>query len=71
MFHMVRDIFTTSNCSGFDDVINGVLPTVTEDINAGLFRPFTAEEVQKALHQMAHLTAFGPDRMSPMFYKYF
>lgn len=71
MFHMVRDIFTTSNRLGFDDVLNGVLPNVSEEINAGLFWPFTAEEVQKALHQMAPFTALGPDRMSPMFYKYF
>lgn len=43
-------IFTTSNRSGFDVVLNGVLPTMTEEINDGLFWPFTAEEVQKALH---------------------
>jgi len=31
------NIFTTLNPSSFDDVLNGVLPTVTEEMNASLF----------------------------------
>ena len=48
-----------------------MLPTVTEDMNSDLNRPFLAEEVQRALHQMAPLTAPGPNGMSPIFYKSF
>ena len=39
------NIFTTSNPSGFDEVLEGMLPTVTEDMNSNLNRPFLAEEV--------------------------
>ena len=62
------NIFTTSNPSSFDEVLEGMLPTVTEDMNSDLNRPFLAEEVQRALHQMAPLTTLGPDGMSLIFY---
>ena len=65
------NIFTTSNPSSFDEVLEGMLPTVTEDMNSDLNRPFLAEEVQRALHQMAPLTTLGPDGMSLIFYKSF
>ena len=64
-------IFTTSNPSGFDEVPEGMLPTVTEDMNSDLNRPFLAKEVQRALHQMAPLTTLGPNGMSSIFYKSF
>ena len=44
------NIFTSSNPSGFDDVLNVMLLTVTPKMNAGLLRPYTAEEVHKALN---------------------
>ena len=62
-------MFTTSNPVGFDDILCGLTPTVTAEMNSSLDRPFVAEEVQRALHQMALLTTPGPDGMSPIFYK--
>ena len=44
------NIFTSSNPFGFDDVLNGMLPIVTPEMNAGLLRPYTAKEVHKALN---------------------
>ena len=44
------NIFTSSNPFGFDDVLNGMLPTVALEMNAGLLRPYTAEEVHKTLN---------------------
>lgn len=65
------NIFTTLNSSGFEDVLNGVLPTFTSKMNSRLLQPYTAEEVHKALNQMAPLTALGPDGMLPIFNKSF
>lgn len=65
------NIFTTSNPSDFDEVLDGVLPTVTKDMNANLNRPFTAEKVHRVLHQMAPLTTPDSDGMSQIFYKSF
>lgn len=65
------NIFTTSNPSGFDEVLEGMLLTVIEDMNFDLNRPFLAEEVQRVLHQMAPLIAPGMDGMPPIFYKSF
>ena len=64
-------MFTTSNPTGFDEILNGLVPTVTEEMNNSLKKPYTVEEVLKALHHMAPLTAPGPDGMSPIFYKSF
>ena len=64
-------MFTTSNPAGFEEILCGLSPTVTAEMNTSLDRPFVAEEVQRALHQMAPLTAPGPDGMSPIFYKSF
>ena len=40
-------------------------------MNTSLNQEYTADEVVQALHQMAPLTAPGPDSMSPIFYKSF
>ena len=65
------NIFTTSNPSDFDEVLDGVLPTVTKDMNANLNWPFTVEKVYRALHQMAPLIAPSFDGISQIFYKSF
>ena len=60
-------MFTTSNPDGFDEILSGLTPTVTAEMNNSLDRPFIAEEVQRALHQMAPLTALSLDGMSLIF----
>ena len=57
--------------SGFDDILKGISPTITKDMNAGLNHEYTADEVLQALYQMAPLIAPGPNGMSPIFYKSF
>ena len=64
-----ESMFTTSNPDSFDEILCGVLPTVTVEMNNSLDRPYIAKEIQRARHQMAPLTAPGPDGMSPIFYK--
>ena len=64
-------VFTTSNPTGFDEILSGLIPTVTDEMNNSLNKPYTTEEVLKALHHMAPLTTPGPDGMSPIFYKSF
>ena len=65
------NIFSSSNPTGFDEVLAGMLPMMTSEMNMRLDRQFTGDEVFKALNQMAPLTAPGPDGMSPIFYKTF
>jgi len=64
-------MFTTSNPTGFDEILGGLLPTVTDEMNVSLNKPYNAKEVLKTLHQMDPLIAPGPDGMSPIFYKSF
>ena len=44
------NIFATSNPSSFDDILSGILPTVTQDMNTSLNRIHTTNEVVKDLH---------------------
>ena len=65
------NLFSTFNPSGFDEILEGISPTVTDDMNTSLNCEYTAAEVVQALHQMAPLTAPSPDGMSLIFYKSF
>ena len=64
-------IFTSSNPSGFEEILDSVLHTISSENNVGVASDFHADEVFQALKQMAPLTAPGPDGMSPIFYKSF
>ena len=64
-------IFTSSNPSGFEEILDGVPHTISSENNVGVASDFHADEVFQALKQMALLTALGPDGMSPSFYKSF
>ena len=57
-----KNIFSTSNPSKLDRILNGI-PCV-----GGEFQAF---KVKQALNQMAPNTTPGPDGMSPIFYKSF
>ena len=66
-----RDIYTTSNPLGFDEILNGIHLAISEE-DAGLHGcDFHANEVRLAFDQMAPLTASEPDGMSLIFYKSF
>lgn len=64
-------LFTTSDPSGFDEILCGIQPSIMDDMNATLTREFISKEVHQALKQMASTTAPGLDGMSSIFYKSF
>ncbi|KAK9993986.1 hypothetical protein SO802_023689 [Lithocarpus litseifolius] len=66
-----QDIYTTSNPSGFEEILSGIHPAISEEDASLLGHEFQASEVKLAFDQMAPLTAPGPDGMSPIFYKSF
>ncbi|XP_030973764.1 uncharacterized protein LOC115993913 [Quercus lobata] len=55
------NLFATLNPDGVNEILSSIPPTVTDEMNMSLNKPFVAEEVQRALNQMAPLTAPGPD----------
>ena len=63
--------FTTSDPSGFDEILCRIQPSITDEMNATLTSEFTTKEVHQALKQMAPTTAPSPNGMSPIFYKSF
>ena len=64
-------LFSTSSSIGFNEILKGILPTISEEMNIGLNREFCEEEVHAVLQQMAPLTTPRSDGMSPTFYKSF
>nr|POE86412.1 hypothetical protein CFP56_17290 [Quercus suber] len=55
------DLFTSSNPTGFDEILEAVQPKVTSSMNQKLTMEFTADEVNVVLKQMYPLKAPGPD----------
>ena len=64
-----ESMFTSSNPSGFDEILEGMQPATFDASPLRLDCDFQAEEVHTALKQMAPLTAPSLDGMSPIFYK--
>ena len=64
-------MFTQSHSHDLDRVLEGVKRVVTADMNAKLVRPYSMEEADIAIKQMAPLKAPRPDGMPPLFYQSF
>ena len=62
-------LFSTSHPHDFDRILDGVDTIVTEEMRVELARPYTSEEVDAAIKEMAPLKAPGPDGMPPLFYQ--
>ena len=65
------NLFSSSNPSGLESVIQHTRGVVNADMNAGLIEEFTRLEVETALKQMAPLKAPGPDGMPPLFFQHY
>ena len=51
MHGLVEECFSNIFATiGFDDILSDILPTVTEDMNAGLNQDYIVDEVVKALY---------------------
>ena len=66
-----KSLFSTSHLFDFDDILSGIQPAISDEMNDILTREFTAKEIQHAFKQMAPTTTLGPDGMPPIFYKNF
>ena len=64
-------LFSSSNPSGLESVIQHTKGVVSADMNASLIEDFTSLEVESALRQMAPLKAPGPDGMPPIFFQHY
>ena len=66
-----QSLFTSSQSLDFSGVLDAIKPSVSEEMNAMLLRPFLREEVEVAIKQMKPISAPGPDDMPPLFYQTF
>ena len=63
------DLFTSSNPTHLEPVLEGVNPKVSMEMNAEWLRPFELSEVQGALKQMESSTAPSPNGLPPLLCK--
>ena len=52
-----------------DRIVDGVQKVVTDSMNANLTKPYTVDEVERAIKDMATLKAPRPNGMPPLFYQ--
>ena len=64
-------LFTQSQPHDLDRVLEGVRRVVTVDTNAKLVKPYTMEEIDTTIKQMAPLKAPSLNGMLPLFYQTF
>lgn len=62
-------LFTTSNPSLLNSVLDHIPKVITEEMNCQLMNEFSVGEVSDALKQMGPLKASCPDGMPPMFFQ--
>ena len=69
ILNFYQQLFTSSNSSGFETVLESIPKLVTDEMNDLLIVDFTSKEIETALKQMAPLKSPGPDGMPPLFYQ--
>lgn len=62
-------LFTANGVDNFDAILCHITPSVMEEMNNNLGRPFKDEEIKCAVFQMHPTKAPRPDGVSPMFYQ--
>lgn len=61
-------LFASSNHQNLESILDGVQEVVTGEMNGYLTAPYTSEEVEIAIKDMAPSKAPGPDGRPPLFY---
>ena len=64
-----QNLFTSSNPTNMEEVLDSVDRVVTLDMNHTLLQQFTPEEVKIALFSMHPSKSPGPEGMSPFFFQ--
>ena len=62
-------LFTSSNPHDLEHILDVVQAVVTDEMRVDLARPYTIEEVDVAIKEIAPLKALGPDGMPPLFFQ--
>jgi len=64
-----KELFTSSNLTNLNLVLNSVDRIITPNMNQTLLQPYTPDEVKQALFHMHPSKSPGLDGMSPFFFQ--
>ena len=63
------DLFSSNVNRDGEEILQHIRPRVTEEMNKALTKPFTEEELLKAIQQMDREKAPGQNGLNPGFFK--
>ena len=66
-----NSLFSSTRPYDFKEILDTVHPSVVDEMNAQLIKPFSREEVDTTIKQMEPITTPGLDDMPPIFYQSF
>lgn len=69
LIEFYANLFTSSNLGNLEQILEGIQPVVTEDMQIALAKPFVVEKVECAIRDMAPLKAPRLDGIPPLFYQ--
>lgn len=69
LIEFYANLFTSSNLGNLEQILEGIQPVVTEDMQITLAKPFVVEKVECAIRDMAPLKAPRLDGIPPLFYQ--
>ena len=71
LINFYQELFTTSNPTLHEDVLDQIPRVILDDMNKDLMCKFKEWEVVQALKHMAHVKAPNPNGMPPLFFQHF
>ncbi|GMI64491.1 hypothetical protein HRI_000118400 [Hibiscus trionum] len=70
-YKFFKSLFTSQGCDDPKQILDGIIPSITQEMNVVLMEKFTKDDVLEAVRSMGPLKAAGDDGLGVIFYQRF